>query len=73
MVQILLRLRLIINAMNIPQLACVGHTLNLAVQKALAEVPRVAGAVARCRKIVEHFNKSRVHAEELQKKTRTFS
>ena len=61
-----------LDVMNIPRLACVGHTLNLAVQKALAGVPRVAGAVARCRKIVEHFNKSRVHAEELQKKRELF-
>ena len=36
-----------LDAMNIPRLACVGHTLNLTVQNSLAGVPRVAGAVAR--------------------------
>jgi len=40
---------------------------NLSVQKAF-EVPAVRKAVSRSKKIVEHFNKSRLHREELVSK-----
>ena len=49
------------------RLPCAGHTLNLSVQKAF-EVHAVQKAVSRSKKIVEHFNKSRLHRVELQSK-----
>ena len=46
---------------------CAGHTLNLSVQRGLA-VPELSTTLARCRKIVEHFNHSRIDNEELKAK-----
>ena len=46
---------------------CAGHTLNLSVQHGLA-VPELSTTLARCRKIVEHLNRSRIHNEELKAK-----
>lgn len=40
---------------------CAGHTLNPSVKAAFS----VRGVVARCYKIVSHFNQSRVQREEL--------
>ena len=52
--------------MSILHVPCAGHTLNLAVQKAV-EVQQVSGPVGRCRLIVAHFSKSRVDSDELKK------
>lgn len=49
------------------RLPCAGHTLNLSVQKAF-EVPAVERAIGRAKKVVAHFNKSRLDAEELEVK-----
>ena len=46
---------------------CAGHTLNLSVQKAF-EVQAVQKAISRLKRVVEHFNKSRPHHEELENK-----
>ena len=46
---------------------CAGHTLNLSVQRGLA-VPELSTTLARCCKIVEHFNRSRIDNEELKTK-----
>ena len=46
---------------------CAGHSLNLAVQDALA-VKGVKTALARAKKVVEHFNHSRLDSEELKVK-----
>lgn len=48
-------------------LPCAGHTLNLSVQKAF-EVPAVERAIGRAKKVVAHFNKSRLDAEALEVK-----
>ena len=57
--------------MHILRLACAGHTLNLAVQKAL-KVSQVVSAIGRCRKLVAHFHRSRLGNEELIKKQSMF-
>ena len=49
------------------RLPCAGHTLNLSVQKAF-EVQAVQKAISRSKKVVEHFNKSQPHREELENK-----
>ena len=49
------------------RLLCAGHTLNLSVQKAF-EVQAVQRAISHSKKVVEHFNKSRPHREELENK-----
>ena len=49
------------------RLPCAGHTLNLSVQKAF-DVPGVERAIGRAKKVVAHFNKSRLDAEELEAK-----
>ena len=51
----------------VPRAPCLGHVLNLSVQDAL-KVRGVAEAIARCRKLVEHFDKSRTAAELLRSK-----
>ena len=50
--------------MHIP---CAGHTLNLSVEAGLKE-RTLSSAVARCRKIVTHFNQARVDREMLSSK-----
>ena len=60
-----------LDEMNVLRLACAGHTLNLAVQKAL-KVHQVVTAIGRCRKLVAHFHKSRIDQEELEKKQEMF-
>ena len=57
--------------MNILRLACAGHTLNLAVQKAL-QIHELSTPIARCRKLVTHFHKSRVDGDEFKKKQSMF-
>lgn len=49
------------------RLACAGHTLNFSVQKAFG-VQVVQKAISRSKKVVEHFNRSRIHREELTSK-----
>ena len=51
---------------------CAGHSLNLAVQDALA-VTELRTALGRARKIVEHFNRSRLDSEELKAKQKQLS
>ena len=46
--------------LGILNLPCAGHTLNLAVQKAFS-LPEVHTAISRAKKVVEHFNRSRLH------------
>ena len=46
---------------------CAGHTLNLVVQRALS-TPGLATTLGRCRKIVEHFHRSRLDNKELKSK-----
>ncbi|XP_065917715.1 E3 SUMO-protein ligase ZBED1-like [Dysidea avara] len=58
--------------MDVLRLACAGHTLNLAVQKAL-QIPQVSTPLARCRKLVSHFHKSRVDSDEFKKNQLMFS
>ena len=55
-----------LNKLNLP---CAGHTLNLSVQRAFL-LPEVCTAVSRAKKVVEHFNRSRLHLEELEGKQR---
>ena len=61
-----------LDSMNVLRLACAGHTLNLAVQKAL-QIPQVSTPLARCRKLVSHFHKSRVDSDEFKKNQLMFS
>ena len=42
---------------------CAGHTLNLSVQAALS-VKSILTPLARCQKVVAHFNQSRLDKEE---------
>lgn len=53
--------------MNVLQLACAGHTVNLAVQKAL-QIRELSTPIARCRKLVTHFHKSCVDNDEFEKR-----
>ena len=49
------------------QLPCAGHTLKLSVQKAFA-IPEVQTAISRAKKVVEHFDRYRIHHEEFEEK-----
>ena len=53
-----------LNKMHIP---CAGHALNLSVEAGLKE-RTLSSAIARCRKIVTHFNQSRIDQEMLSSK-----
>jgi len=46
-----------IGLLGLQHFPCLAHTLQLAMKKAFA-VTKVHSAVARCKKLVEHFNKS---------------
>ena len=46
-----------IELLGLEHFPCFAHTLQLAIKKVLA-VPRVSTVIARCKKLVEHFNKS---------------
>ena len=59
----------IINCLLLPAIPCAGHTLNLAVKDSL-EVGEVHTALARAKKIVKHFHKSRLDSEALKSKQR---
>ena len=50
--------------LNLPS---AGHTLNISVQKVSAS-SEVHTAVTRTKKVVEHFNKFRLHLEKLEEK-----
>ena len=56
-----------INYLRLVHISCIRHTLQLAVKKAL-EITRVKKALGRCRKCVEHFNKSTKATYKLRKK-----
>ena len=56
-----------INHLKLMHMPCVGHTLQLAVKRAL-EINRVKRALGRCRKCVEHFNKSTKATYKLREK-----
>ena len=58
--------------MDVLRLACGGHTLNLAVQKAL-QISQISTPLARCRKLVAHFHKSRVDTDEFKRNQSMFS
>lgn len=51
---------------DVKRAPCVGHILNLAVNDGL-KVRGISEAVARCRKLVEHFSRSRTASEQLEK------
>ena len=51
------------------QLSCFGHTLQLSVEKAMA-LPEVSKALARCRKLVSHFNHSAKSSYLLKKSSK---
>ena len=53
--------------LEVIHLPCAGHTLNLAVQSAL-KVPAISTALSRCKKVITHFNQSRIDREELHLK-----
>jgi len=53
--------------LKILNLPCSVHTLNLSVQKAFA-LPEVHTAVARAKRVIEHFNNTRLDFEELEEK-----
>ena len=62
----------ILENMNVMRLACAGHTWNLAVQKVL-QIFQVSTPFARCRKLVAHFYKSCVDADEFKRNQSMFS
>ena len=43
-------------------LSCASHTLNLSAQEAFV-IPEVQSAISQAKKVVEHFNRSRLHYE----------
>lgn len=49
------------------RIPCAGHTLNLAVSAGL-ETNSISTAISRSKKVVSHFNHSRIDQEELKKK-----
>jgi len=57
----------IIDCLLLPAIPCAGHSLNLAVQDGL-DVQEVHTAIARAKKIVTHFHKSRLDSEALKSK-----
>lgn len=67
----LLQLNATVNAVSenlmLVAISCAGYSLNLAVQGALA-VKGVKNVLARAKKVVEHFNHSRLDSEELKVK-----
>ena len=56
----------VIDCLLLPAIPCAGHSLNLAVQDGL-DVHEVHTALARAKKIVTHFHKSRLDSEALLK------
>ena len=57
----------IIDCLLLPAIPCPDHSLNLAVQDSLG-VQEVQIALARAKKIVTHFHKSRLDSETLKNK-----
>ena len=56
-----------IDCLLLPEIPCAGYSLNLAVQDGL-DVQEVHTALARAKKIVTHFYKSRLDCEALKSK-----
>ena len=54
----------IVKDLGMTHMPCAGHTLNLSVQAGL-KVASIQTVLGRCRKVVTHFNHSRLHLEEL--------
>ena len=57
----------IINHLKVLHLPCIGHTLQLSVQKSFS-IDRVARVLAKVRKLVEHFKKSSKSTNEFRSK-----
>ena len=62
----------IVHHLHLVHLPCVGHTLQLGVEKGL-KVPQVARVLGRCKKLVEHFHKSTQQTYALREKQRLLS
>ena len=56
-----------VNHLKLTHMPCIGHTLQLAVKRAL-EINKVRRALGRCRKCVEHFHKSTKATYKLREK-----
>ena len=59
----------VVDHLHLVHLSCVGHTLQLRVEKGL-KVPQVARVLGRCKKLVEHFHKSTQETYALREKQR---
>ena len=62
----------IVDHLHLVHLSCVGHTLQLGIEKGL-EVHQVACMLGRCKKLVEHFHKSTQATYALRKKQKLLS
>lgn len=56
-----------IDLLDLEHFPCLAHTLQLAIKKAYT-IPKVHSTVARCKKLVEHFNKSMKGTYKLHEK-----
>ena len=56
-----------IDLLSLEHFPCLAHTLQLAIKKVYT-IPKVHTAVARCKKLVEHFNKSTKETYSLREK-----
>ena len=62
----------IVDHLHLVHLLCVGHTLQLGVEKSL-KVLQFAHVLGRCKKMVKHFHKSNQATYTLRKKQRLLS
>ena len=56
-----------VNHLKLMHMLCIGHTLQLAVKRAL-EINRAKRVLGQCRKCAEHFNKSTKATYKLREK-----
>ena len=56
-----------IELLGLEHFPCLAHTLQLAIKKVFI-IPRVNTAIARCKKLVEHFNKLTKETYRLREK-----
>ena len=56
-----------IELLSLEHFPCLAHTLQLAIKK-IYTIPKVHTAIARCKKLVEHFNKSTKETYRLREK-----